>query len=116
MDLNLIISGIQSLKSLVELFKTGRELVSESQRETFDKTVAQTEKQLKIAEAEIAKGLGYTICRKHWPPEIMLEIGQTDKYNVPISKCPQCYDTQPKPSKPLPSRSPSGSGQSWMAS
>lgn len=114
-DLNLIATGIQSLKSLVELFKTGRELVTESQRETFDKTVAQTEKQLKLAEAEVATGLGYLLCKMHWPPEIMLETGQTNNYNVPISKCPRCGDTQPKPSKPLPPRLPSESGD-WMAS
>ena len=44
----------------------------------------EAENNFKIAEAEIADGFAYKLCRRHFPPGIMLDI---DEYK---SKCNTC--------------------------
>lgn len=87
---------IESLQEGIALFGTAVGTLREAMAlwpDTPDKGKAQAalrkaEREFKTAEAEAAAGLGYEICRDHFPPEIMLS--PDDKY----WKCPKCGNTK----------------------
>jgi hypothetical protein len=45
------------------------------------------EEQLEIAQVQIADSLGYVLCRKHFPPGIMLKVREG------VFSCQKCNDT-----------------------
>jgi hypothetical protein len=47
------------------------------------------------AEVQLANAVGYKLCKRHRPPEIMLSIGRDAKWNIEQFKCPNCGDLQP---------------------
>lgn len=56
--------------------------------------LAEAEKATQIAEAQIAKALGYQLCQCAFPPTAMLTVGQHTR-NVqvmgkPVHECPKC--------------------------
>jgi hypothetical protein len=61
--------------------------------------LATAESSSRIAEAEIAKALGYELCKCEFPPTIMVTVGQHNgrtKQNGtgPVFECPRCgYNT-----------------------
>lgn len=55
----------------------------------------QAEKSLRIAEAQLAKGLGYLLCQCTFPPQIMLSIGRHAAYGNELYKCPRCQKQDP---------------------
>lgn len=84
--LGLVTTAITILKSIKELIPSG------DKRQDVEKKLEEAEKNMKIAEAEIAKGFNYQLCHRHFPPGMMLEI---EPYK---SKCNTCgnvedYDT-----------------------
>jgi hypothetical protein len=71
-----------------------------------------------IAEAEVAKALGFELCKCQFPPIPMLTVGHIDnpnaKKNGPVYECPKCgYNSAgpwiynriapPRPTAPTPS-------------
>jgi hypothetical protein len=64
--LGLIGSAIATIKQVIEL------LPDSPKKDEAMVALKQAERELKIAEGETARELGYEICRKHFPPEIML--------------------------------------------
>ena len=71
-------TAIDAIKELTKKLPEGEEKVE------TEATLAQAETQLKIAEAQLASSLGYNLCRRHFPPEIMLEV------NDYLWKCREC--------------------------
>jgi hypothetical protein len=79
-------SAIVALKQAIELIPNG------SKRIDAIEALERAEQEFKLAEAKSAQKLGYEICRKHFPPIIMLEENEN------IWVCPQCNnkkDTSP---------------------
>lgn len=74
---DLLNKTINSLKGLKDLLPHGKE------KETVQKNLEQAEQSTKLAEAQIAKGLGYDLCQCTFPPQIMLQVGEE-------VQCPKC--------------------------
>jgi hypothetical protein len=60
--------------------------------------IAKAEEALKTSEAELAKALGYRLCRCEFPPPIMLW-----KKEERADFCPKCGDRNPPKREPPPS-------------
>jgi hypothetical protein len=56
----------------------------------LDKAIAATA----IAEAEVAKALGYKLCKCQFPPAPILTVGHIDNFDAdlhdPVYECPSC--------------------------
>ena len=64
---------VQTLGLLFGVLKQARELLpSGSKRDQFEQLTADAERLAKEAEARMAQDLGFVVCKRCWPPEIML--------------------------------------------
>ncbi len=73
MDLNLIPTVFNSIKSTLVVFKEAKETLPDgSKRAEAAIKIEEAERLLKIAETETAKALGYNFCQCTFPPQIML--------------------------------------------
>lgn len=76
-------------------------LPDKGQREALDKTLDEAERASRLAEAQIAKALGYHLCQCTFPPQIMLSVGYGELQER--FECPKCGNAWPPP--PAPARS-----------
>lgn len=89
-------AGIDMLRNAVGLVKDVRDaLPSGEKRDAITSAIDQSAKQLLIAEAQIASGLGYQLCRCEFPPTIMLTAGHLSgrgnpPRTGPVYECPKC--------------------------
>jgi hypothetical protein len=87
--------GIDTLRSLWALTKDIRGSDRKDADEVVEKAFEEAETSAKIAEAEIAKALGYELCRCAFPPTAMLTVGhftrgvKIGEYK-PVYECPKC--------------------------
>jgi hypothetical protein len=88
-----------ALRSAMGLLKDAKDLLpSGDQREkAISQALVTAESNSKIAEAEIAKALGYELCKCAFPPTIMLTVGNHNGRSGhvgPVYECPKCgYNT-----------------------
>ena len=80
--LGLVSTAITTLKSLKELIPAG------DRKRHVEQELEEAENNMKIAEAEIAKGFNYQLCNRHFPPGIMLDIAPFK------SKCNTCGNVE----------------------
>jgi hypothetical protein len=88
MDAAAIAAGMTLAKTGFDTLRTAFGLVKDVQqalpsgetKEIAGRTLEEADKQLRLAEAEIAKALGYHLCRCEFPPTPMLQIG----YRFPL--------------------------------
>jgi len=89
MDIDSLAKGIGLFSSAIIAVKQAIELLPDNPKKNDAKTaVERAEREFKIAEAQVATKLGYQVCRKHFPPEIMLS---EDNANW---TCPNCGNKQ----------------------
>src|SRR5262245_35377437 len=101
-----IVSGISAVKATFDALRTAIGLVKDTKEllPKDEKTAAITaalvtaESSARIAEAEVAKALGYELCKCELPPTPMLTVGSIDnaaaKMRGPVFECPKCgYNT-----------------------
>lgn len=89
MDINTLSQGVGLFGVAVNALKQVIEMLPDTAKKTeAQSALARAEREFKIAEATAATNLGYEICRKHFPPEIMLS---EDNANW---NCPQCGNTK----------------------
>jgi hypothetical protein len=65
-----------------------------SKKDEVDEALQKAERQFKLAESQLAQGLGYQLCKNHFPPQIMLSA---DERNW---RCPECSNEK-HPSPPI---------------
>jgi len=98
-DLEFVKQAFGALGNVLTVLKQAKDLLPEGGKKVeVAKAIENAEKELKNAEAESARALGYQLCRNHWPAEIMLS---KDNLNW---KCPVCgneikYKKQENPLK-----------------
>jgi len=85
MDIDALAKGIGLFTSALSALKQAIDLLPDSSKKAdAAEALERAEREFKVAEAQVATKLGYEICRKHFPPEIMLS--EDDMVWV----CPQC--------------------------
>lgn len=89
-----IFDGLRSAISLVRDVQ-GAQPANEQQKELITAALLKAEDASKIAEAEVAKALGYELCKCEFPPTPMLSVGYMDVYgkqgeSKTVYECPKC--------------------------
>jgi hypothetical protein len=106
-DPNTWLQGASAVKAMFDSVRTAIGLVKEAesisggneqQKKAIDTALATASSSAAIAEAEIAKALGYEFCRCTFPPQIMLTVGRIDnnhaKMRGQVYECAACgYNT-----------------------
>jgi len=99
---NHVVSGISAVKttfdalrSAIGLVKDTKDLLPKSNTTaSITAALATAESSSRIAEAEVAKALGYELCKCQFPPTPMLTVGSIDnpaaKMRGPVFECPRC--------------------------
>lgn len=80
--------GVSLLGSTVSTAKSVIDLLPRREKEKVSKNLHEVEEKLQIAQAQIAKSLGYELCKCTWPPQIMLHAGDVE-YGEKF-RCPTC--------------------------
>lgn len=94
---------LRAARAVLSLFdKIGTHLPSESERSQIKDHIAMAETALKTTEAELAKKLGYRICRCTFPPQVML-WHQARRKDL-CGRCGNVYPPDFRPTRP-PARS-----------
>ena len=85
MDIESISKGLGIVSTTISTLKKIKDLIPKgTDKQVVEEKLEEAESNIKIAEAEIAKGFDYKLCQKHFPPGIMLDV---DDYK---SKCNTC--------------------------
>jgi len=83
-----------ALRSAMGLLKDAKELLPPGDRRevAITQALAVAESSSKIAEAEVAKALGYELCKCEFPPTIMLTVGEHvgRPKTGPVYECSKC--------------------------
>jgi hypothetical protein len=100
MDLAEIAAGMATAKSGFETLRTALGLVRDVQgalpagekKDAVAAALAAAETQARLAEAEIAKALGYNLCSCAFPPTPMLKVGRITRaqHHRDVHECPRC--------------------------
>lgn len=86
--LNTVTDGITLLGSVVSTVRAVIDVLPKKEKEEASEKLLEIENKLQAAEAQIAKGLGFELCKCTWPPQIMLLAGEVE-YGEKFS-CPAC--------------------------
>lgn len=91
-------ASFKAIRQLLGVFKDAKDMLPADKQAAASLAIENSEKQLAIAEAELAKSLGYQLCHCEFPPTIMLSVGYADPSRTskggPVFECSKCgYDT-----------------------
>lgn len=90
MNIESISKGIGLVSTTISTLKTIKDLIpSDNKKNDFEEKLLEAENNLKIAEAEIAKGFDYKLCRRHFPPGILLDV---DEFKMKCNVCGNVED------------------------
>lgn len=86
--------GLDMFKTAIGIAKDAKDLLPDGeQKKTLVSSLDTAERTTGIAEAQIAKGLGYDLCKCTFPPQIMLSIGYQG--SIERYQCPNCKQIIP---------------------
>lgn len=88
-------SGMDGVRTALGTWRDIRGLLPDDKAGEIDRALETSEQQLRIAEAQIAKGLGFSLCNCQFPPTAMLTVGWLnsrgrDTPSRPVDRCPKC--------------------------
>ncbi len=91
------IGAIGSAYDLVKKFRSSSAPTAQEEK-VIDQALVTADTAAQIAHVEIAKALGYELCRCQFPPTAMLAVGQTRPMRMekaqPVYECAKCgYNT-----------------------
>jgi hypothetical protein len=105
-DPHALAQGAAELKTAFDMFRSAIGLYRDArpstknpeQEKAITAALDKAEEAAKVAEAQIAKALGYELCKCQFPPIPMLTVGHIDnrlaKMSGPVYECPKCgYNT-----------------------
>ena len=89
------LTGLQALSTAFTLYEKASKILREwtgklpdtPAKDAATKDLKQAEEAMEIAKVQLADSLGYFLCRKHFPPGIMLNIREG------VFSCQKCGDT-----------------------
>lgn len=97
-----------------------KDLLPKEKADVVNAALATAESSSAIAQAEVAKALGYELCKCSYPPTIMLTVGQHNGRGQgvgPVSECPRCGFNTAGPfmyNRTAPERGPSTGGATTL--
>jgi hypothetical protein len=85
-------SGMEGIRSAFQVFRDIKGTLPADKAAEVGKALERSEEQFAIAEAQIAKGLGYAMCHCAFPPTPMLTVGWITKNSAGsvVHRCPKC--------------------------
>lgn len=96
MDLEAIKSAFGLLGSAIGLAKKAKDLLPDgSVRKSVEQSLEAAERDSKLAEAQMAKGLGHRLCQCTFPPQIMLKTGYSRAHGDHF-QCPRGHTWPPQ--------------------
>ena len=88
-------AGVDLLRGALGLVKDVKDVLPEGEKKSVvARTLVEAEKEVRLAEAQIAMALGYTLCQCTFPPQIMLSQGRHADGDE-IWKCSRCGKQEP---------------------
>lgn len=88
--------GFDTARAALGAFRDLKDLMAEGpSRDAAVEKLHQAESEIALAEADIARALGYPLCKVHWPPVIMLSQGCHPRHVEEVFECPACGGQQP---------------------
>lgn len=108
MDIAAITAGMAAAKTGFDTLRMAVGLVKDVQgvlpagekKEIVQRTLEEAEIQMRTAEAQIAKALGFPLCTCIFPPPVMLKVGHRRKLipgpgfqELSVHECPRCLQT-----------------------
>lgn len=89
MDLDAMAKGVGLFSGALAALKQAMDMLPDNfKKAEMAATLERAEREFKLAEANMAKKLDYQMCRKHFPPEVMLTADETNW------ECPKCGNTR----------------------
>ena len=86
---------METFKAALGLIRSVKDALPKStDTEALEKALAEAEKASKIGEAQIAVLLGYELCKRHFPPGVMVEEGYHPNGKTKW-RCLQCGEEPP---------------------
>ncbi|MCA1474783.1 hypothetical protein [Bradyrhizobium sp. NBAIM08] len=88
--------AFDSLRSVLGLLKDAKDLLPAGEKSAaIAQALATAESSTKLAEAEVAKALGFELCKCEFPPTPMLTVGyhtrsEGHRPGDPVFECPKC--------------------------
>ncbi|MGX1256623.1 hypothetical protein [Sinorhizobium fredii] len=89
-------AAFEAVRNLLGVFKDAKDLLPADKQEAAALAIETSAKQIAIAEAEVAKALGYELCHCEFPPTIMLAVGYHSRSAKvgQVFECSKCdYNT-----------------------
>ncbi|MEX2693685.1 hypothetical protein [Rhizobium mongolense] len=90
-------ASFKAIRQLLGVFRDAKDMLPADKQAAASLAIENSEKQLAIAEAELARSLGYKLCHCQFPPTIMLAVGYADPrtdVKGQVYECSKCgYDT-----------------------
>jgi hypothetical protein len=87
-------TAFDTLRGAVGLVKDVQQTLPAEKKEVISRSLEEADKQLRLAEAQFAHALGYTLCRCAYPPTPMLYVGYREithqQRTVDVHECPVC--------------------------
>lgn len=89
-----IFDGLRSAIGMVRELRGTPNGGSEKEKALVDAALDKADQATAIAQAEVAKALGYELCKCEFPPIPMLTVGRIDNPHAeirgPVYECPKC--------------------------
>ncbi len=92
-------AAFDTFKAALGLVREAKDaLPSSEQKEAISRALDEAEKSAQVAQAQLAAALGYELCRAHFPPVVMLDVGfisRGPKEGTRVFECPMCGNKSP---------------------
>jgi hypothetical protein len=89
-------SAIDMLRGAIALPKEATALTSDgTAKKAATKDLEAADHSARVAEAEIAKAMGYQLCQRTFPPQIMLSEGRHPLSGEEVFRCSRCKKQEP---------------------
>ncbi|MGA9014653.1 MAG: hypothetical protein WB509_19350 [Acetobacteraceae bacterium] len=73
-------AGFDTVSSVIGLVKDVQGVLpAGDKKDAIAESLVQAERQMQLAETQIAKGLGYALCECEFPPTPMLTVGRIER-------------------------------------
>lgn len=94
------VAALTILEKLRNMYKEwAGKLPNGPTKDQASKDLATADETLQLAKIQLAQGLGYKLCQRHFPPGILLDIREN---TFQLWKCDTCGDITPHTPPPAP--------------